>query len=213
MPTSNFMANAQVSVVNAWNDSFYPSNAVGNQPIRFSEDSYPFILSAWYAATDRLSFTAAYSYASNFIDQDITVGYRGPTSPGSPFETTPWSYQGKNQLLSFSTNYAWTPSINLIGGAEWDRGANFFDVPPMTDSVILSAGPPVVLNGPGDWSQLPYYSAVRVSTVRLTAGIDWQPWQHMTLYSRYIYFDWNDLSQGVYTGQSHMLLAGASWLW
>jgi hypothetical protein len=212
MPSTNFMATAQVSLVNSSNNSFYPSKAVGNRPIHFTEQDYPFITTLWYAPTDRLSLTGAYSYSSNVVNQDITVGFRGPESPGSPFETVPWNYKGDNHLVSFNATYAWTPTVNLLGGVEWDRGSNGFGVPPMTDPIVLSATP-VILGGPPNWTQLPGFSAVKVQTVRLTAGADWQPHQQITLYSRYIYFDWNDLSQGTYTGTSHMLLAGASLLW
>jgi hypothetical protein len=65
---------------------------------------------------------------------------------------------------------------------------------------------------PPNWTQLPSFSAVEVQTVRLTAGADWQPRPYTTLYTRYIFFDWDDLSQGTYTGNSHMVLAGASLL-
>lgn len=210
-PTYNFMVNAQFSVINSWNHSFYPSNAVDNRPIRFSEDDYPYIISLWYAPTERWSLSAAYANFTNFIDQDITVGFRGPETGGSPFETTPWSYQGENSLVSLSSTYAWSPTVNLLGGVEWNGGSNYFDAPPMDDAIVL--GPPVSLNGPGDWSTLPLYSALRVETWRVTAGIDWQPRRHFTLYTRYVYFDWNDLSQGTYTGDAHMVLAGGSLLY
>jgi hypothetical protein len=205
MPASNFMANAQFSVQESWNHSFYPSNAVGNQPIRFDEQSYPFVVTLWYAPTHRLSLTGAYAYSSNFIDQDITVGFRGPETSGSPFETVPWDYQGENDLISLNATYAWTPCVNLLSGIEYNWGSNYFDVPPLTDPAI----PPVP---PTNWSQLPSFSAVEVQTVRLTAGADWQAYRDTTLYARYIYFDWDDLSQGTYTGNSHMVLAGASLL-
>jgi hypothetical protein len=43
--------------------------------------------------------------------------------------------------------------------------------------------------------------------------MDWQPREQVTLYARYVYFDWDDLSQGTYTGNTHMVLAGTSILW
>jgi hypothetical protein len=209
-PTPNFVANAQFNLVNSWNTSFYPSAAPINLPIRFVEDSYPFVVTVWHAPTDRLSLTGAYAYSSNFIDQDITIGFRGPDFPGSPFETVPFSYEGENHLISLSATYAWTPTVNLLGGVEWNRGSNFFDVPPLADPVVLPGG---IIGGAPNWSQLPSFSAVRAQTVRLTAGIDWQPYPRMELYSRYVLFDWDDLSQGTYTGITHMVLAGASYLW
>lgn len=206
MPSTNFMANAQFSLVSRWNDSLYPSRPPAvTAPIRFTEHDYPFVGTLWYAPTERLSLTGAYAYSSNYIDQDITVGFRGPDFPGSPFETVPWNYQGENHLISLSGTYAWSPCVNLLAGAEWNRGINSFDVPPMVDPTIPAGVP--------NWSQLPGFSYVRVETLRLTAGADWQPYDHITLYTRYVYFDWDDLSQGTYTGLAHMVLAGASVVW
>lgn len=211
-PTDNLMATVQLGYLNASNNSFYPSNAVNNLPIDFEENNFPLMGTIWWSPTERWSLTAAYAYFTNFIDQDITVGFRGPESPGSPFETTPWNYQGENQMVSLSSTYALTPCVNLIGGMEWNRGRNDFNPPPMTDSILLPGNPPVI-NGPGDWSTLPTYSSVLANTVRFTGGVDWQPFHHTTLYARYVYYGWDDLSQGTYTGRANMVLAGAQVIW
>lgn len=191
-PTSNFMTTTQVDFVNSWNDSEYAN---------FSENNYPINITAWYAPTNRLSLTGGYAYFSNWIDQDITLGFTTPDVLPPPVvtETTNWSYWGENHLVSFSANYAVTQNVQLIGGYEWDRGTNTFLVPPSP------AG--------ADWSLLPSFANVVVETQRLTTGIDYQPMCNTNLYFRYVYFDWDDRSANLYSGTSHMFLAGATRTW
>lgn len=191
-PTSNFMTTSQVSIVNSWNDSQYAD---------FVENNYPMSFTAWYAPTSRWSFTGGYAYYSNWIDQDITLGFTVPDVPPPPVvtETTRWSYAGENHLISFSAHYAWNDNVQLMGGYEYDRGTNTFVVPPSP------AG--------ADWSLLPSLSDVIVETQRLTAGIDYQPMRNTDLYFRYIFFDYNDISSNLYSGTSNMFLAGATRTW
>jgi hypothetical protein len=205
-PVENTSATAQVSLVNSWHQSQFAN---------FSEDSYPFYLTIWHAPTQRLSLTGGYSYFSNWIDQDITLGFAVPTVP-PPLqtftETTRWSYSGENHLINLSANYAWTETVHLVGGYEWNRGTNVFSVPPST------ATPPA------DWSLLPSLADVIIETQRVTLGADWQPYNYLTVYARYIFYDWNDVSSrapaplpgwltGNDSGTAHMALAGASVIW
>jgi hypothetical protein len=191
-PYSNFMTTAQVSSINSWNDSEFAN---------FVEDDYPIMLSAWYAPTHRLSFTGGYAYFSNFIDQDITLGFTVPNVPVPPVvtETTRWDYWGENHLFSFNANYALTKNVQLIGGYEFNRGSNTFMVPPSP------AG--------ANWSALPSIADVIVETQRLTTGLDWQPYCDMNIYVRYIFFDYDDISSDLTSGTAHMGLAGVTRTW
>jgi hypothetical protein len=188
-PTGNFMATAQFSFVNRWHESEFAN---------FTEDDYPFMLTTWYAPTDRLSLTGGYSYYSNWIDQDITLGFTVPNVPVPPLrtETTRWSYAGENHLLSLNANYLLTANVQLVGGYEYNHGSNVFAVP------ASPAG--------ANWSLLPSLADVVVQTQRVTAGVDWQPYASTNVFVRYIYFDYNDLGAGYDSGTSHMALAGAS---
>lgn len=183
-PTPVFMATALFGVENSWNHSAYAN---------FDEDNYPITCTLWYAATDRLSLTGGYAYFSNWIDQDITIGFRT-----NPTETTQWGYGGKNNLFSIGANYAWTPSTQLVGGIQWDRGSNVFSVPPST------AG--------ADWSLLPFLSDVVVETTRINVGIDHQFAPAVAGYFRYNYFDYKDLSGNLTSGTTNMFLAGFTML-
>jgi hypothetical protein len=186
------MTTTQFSFINSWHQSEFAN---------FNEDDYPIVLTAWYAPTPRLSFSGGYSYSSNWIDQDITLGFTVPTVPVPPLrtETTRWSYGGQNHLVSFNASYAWTPEVQLVGGYEWNRGSNVFEVPPSP------AG--------ADWSLLPFLADVIVETQRLNTGVDWQVYRDTNLYMRYVLFDYNDLSAGLYSGTAHMALAGATRTW
>lgn len=191
-PSSDFMATAQFSIVNSWQHS---------QFARFDENSYPMVFTLWHAPTDRLSLTAGYAYFSNWIDQDTTLGFTVPNAPVPPLrtETTPWSYDGQNHLVSLNANYAWTSTVSLVGGMEWNRGTNVFSIP------ASPAG--------ADWSLVPSLAGVIVETQRYTAGFDWMPYNNVNFYARYVYFDYQDNSRTYDSGTSHMALAGSSIVW
>jgi hypothetical protein len=191
-PAQNFMMTGQVSVVNAWHHSEFAN---------FEEDNYPIVLTAWYAPTNRLSLSGGYAYFTNWIDQDITLGFTTPGVPVPPVrtETTRWGYGGKSHVLSFNGNYALTSTVGLVAGYEYCRGSNAFSVP------ASPAG--------ADWSALPSFADVLVDTQRVTVGSDWQPADNMTVFARYILFDWDDIAANLDSGTAHMGLAGASLLW
>jgi hypothetical protein len=191
-PASNFVTSTQVSFINSWHDSEFAN---------FTEDDYPIVFTVWYAPTQRLHWTGGYAYYSNWIDQDITLGFTVPSVPVPPVrtETTRWSYGGENHLFNISANYAWSECVQLVAGYEYNRGTNVFAVPPSP------AG--------ADWSLLPFFADVIVETQRITAGVDWQPHKHTNVYLRYIYFDYADISAGLTSGTAHMALAGATRTW
>jgi hypothetical protein len=191
MPAANFMTTTQFNIVNRWHRSAFAD---------FDEEDYPVQFTTWYAPTHRLSFTGGYAFYSNWIDQDITLG----ANRGDPteIETTRWDYEGENHLVSVGANYAWTRNIQLVGGYEFNRGSNTFDIPVS----------PHAANGV-DWTTVEQVADVIVETNRLTAGMDWQPTRDMNVYLRYIYFDYDDISEGLYSGTAHMALAGATRTW
>jgi hypothetical protein len=190
-PAANFMTTAQFSAINSWHRSEFAN---------FSEDDYPIVFTVWYAPTCRLSLTGGYAFYSNSIDQDITLG----ANRGDPaeIETTRWDYNGENHLVSLGANYAWSPRVQLIGGYEFNRGSNTFNVP-------IS---PHAADGV-DWSTVEDVAGVIVETHRVTAGVDWQPYHKTNVYLRYILFDYDDIAHGEDSGIAHMVLAGATRTW
>ncbi|MBI3466137.1 MAG: hypothetical protein HY000_24245 [Planctomycetes bacterium] len=191
-PASNFLATTQFGIVNRFNDSQFAD---------FTENDYPIVCTAWYAPCERLSLSGGYAFNSNWIDQDITLGFTVPGVPVPPLrtETTRWSYGGTNHLFNVGASFAWTPCLHLVGGYEWDRGSDVFSVP------ASPAG--------ADWSLLPSLSDVVVKTQRLTAGVDWKPYHNMGVYFRYVYFDYEDISAGLDSGTAHMFLGGLTAAW
>jgi hypothetical protein len=177
--------------VNSWHRSEFAN---------FTEDSYPLVFTVWYAPTCRLSLTGGYAFYSNWIDQDITLG----ANRGNPaqVETTRWDYSGENHLVSLGSSYAWSPCVQLIGGYEFNRGSNTFDIP-------IS---PHVADGV-DWSTVESVADVIVETHRITTGVDWQPYKKTNVYLRYIFYEYEDVSAGLYSGTAHMALAGATRTW
>jgi hypothetical protein len=190
-PTANFMTTAKVDLVNSWHRSEFAN---------FDEDTYPTMVTVWYAPTHRLSLTGGYAFYSNWIDQDITLGaFRGDPAQT---ERTRWDYDGENHLVSLNANYALTPCVQLISGYEFNRGSNTFNIP-------IS---PHAADGV-DWTTVEQVADVIVETHRVTAGVDWQPYRDTNLYFRYIFYDWQDISAGFDSGTAHMALAGATRTW
>jgi hypothetical protein len=187
-PDPTFMASAQFSVMNSWHDSEFAD---------FTEQNYPFFLTLWYGPSQRWSVTGGYGYMSNSIDQDITLGYRFNVADQT--ETTRWDYNGESHVFSLNGVYNLTPDVHLVAGYEWVSGTNVFSVPPSP------AG--------ADWSQLPFFSDIDVDTQRWTAGMDWRAYRDMSVYFRYIYFDYNDPANVFEDGTAHMALAGADYIW
>jgi hypothetical protein len=187
-PDPTFMASAQFSVMNSWHDSEFAD---------FTETSYPFFLTLWYSPTQRWSVTGGYGFYSNAIDQDITLGFFHDAAGQT--ETTRWDYNGEYHVFSLNGAYSLTAAVQLVGGYEWVSGTNAFSVPPSP------AG--------ANWSALPFFSDINVDTQRFTAGMDWRAYRDMSVYFRYIYFDYNDAASGFEDGTTHMALAGTDYIW
>jgi hypothetical protein len=187
-PAQNFMASAQVSIVNSFNHTFYSPN-VGDNKINFTENSYPFVCTIWYAPTDRLSLTGGYANFTSWIDQDVAIGFRQ-----NPLDMLQSNYRGKSELVTLQATYAWSPCLKFIGGFEWNRGRNVFSL-----SQSMTGA---------DFSQLPSFSDVIVETTRFIAGVDYQFRPKVSCYFRYNYFDFADKTQDFNSGTAHFFLGG-----
>jgi hypothetical protein len=176
--------------------------------IDFDEESYPITMTAWWAPTCKLSMTAGVAYLTNWIDQNITLGNDfvvDPTDPGRLLNpvTGRWDYGGHATVLSYSVDYAWKPNLRLIAGYEYTRSENGFSDPGYIG--VDGAGDPAFVD-----PNLGQYSRVLVETQRITVGADWkpEPKSPMSVYARYIMFDYEDKTQSYNSGLAHMALAG-----
>jgi hypothetical protein len=185
-PLSNLMFSAQVGLQNSWNQTRYSN---------FSQNNYPVNVTAWYAPTPRWSLSAGYSYFSNWIDQDITFGYRGVDEP-PPAETLRVGYNGHTHMTNIGTQYQWNERLTLMGGFIWNNGSNIFTVPPSQTGA--------------DWSNLGTYSAVVAETIRYQTGLDYLLTRNVSTYVRFNWFTFNDLSQNRNSGDAYFILAGLS---
>ena len=111
------------------------------------------------------------------------------------------NYAGETHVVTLGANYALTETVKLVGGYEWNHGTNAFTNPISTTGANWSLG-----------DGLASYSDVLVETQRWTAGVDWEPYRNISLYSRYNYFDYNDLSANLTSGAAHMLLTGVTYI-
>jgi len=191
-PTNNLLLSASFWIQNAYNRS---------EVANFDEDSYPIILSGWYAPNERWSFTGGYATFSNWIVQDITLGRENGGGNEFPAFTAPWRYAGRADVLNGGVNFAWTCRTTLVGGVEYVRSRNVItDVPSSPEA--LAAGNP--------YTDMPSYSQVRVNTWRLTAGVDYELSQYMNTFVRYNFLDYDDRAMPYNAGQAHMVMGGLS---
>ncbi len=183
-PASNLLLSARVSLQNTWLRSAYA---------RFDENNFPFLLTAWYAPTNKLSLSAGYAYFTNWINQDINFGYRGLDQPPSA-ETIPTTFQGGSQVLNVGGRYQWSDRLLFTGGLVWNYGSNVYSVGQSQTGA--------------DWSSIPFYSNVIVQTMRYQAGLDYQLAPNILCYFRFNYFDFDDRTQDVNSGTSRFFLGG-----
>ncbi len=180
IPTDNLIATANLGLENRSNNSSIAS---------FNEDNYPLTFSLWYAPTVRWSFSAGYSYLSNWIDQEI---YFPSDTPGvEPYDRRTWSYGGTGQVVNVGGSYAWTPDLSLSGGIEFVSARN-----------AISPLEP--------WPDLPQYFDVVVNRTRVTGGVDWTLGSGVSAYFRYVFDDYQDRSVSYNSGLAHMVLTGFS---
>ena len=134
-------------------------------------------------------------YYTNWIDQDITIGFREQVPPGTRFPafTEQWEYTGRAQVYNVGTSFAYTPNVILKGDVEWVRGKNQFVAPSPAGT---------------DLASLPFFSNVIVETTRISAGVDWSLTDRIDTYFRYIYFDYDDESAALNSGTAHFFLSG-----
>jgi hypothetical protein len=186
-PAYNFLLSASIGIDNHHHSSPYAY---------FDEDSYPFVITAWYAPTTRWSLSAGYANFSNFIFQDITIGTDHPIHGGGVelADTTLWDYRSTADVVNLGASYAATERLRLSGSVEYVRGQDIFtdpSIPGVLDLQYLSAA-----------------SDVLVETWRLALGIDYWLARGVSCYFHYNYFDYGDKSVDYNSGTGNMFLGG-----
>ena len=92
-------------------------------------------------------------------------------------------------MVSFGSDYACSENLLFLTGVEFVNSRDAFD----------SLEP---------WPDLPFYSDVNVDRTRITAGVDWQAYDEISTYLRYIFEDYEDRSVDYNSGTAHMVLTG-----
>jgi len=173
-PVDHFLLSTTIGLENRWNKS---------QVADFSQDSYPIVLTAWYAPATRWSVSGGLAFFSSWIDQDITLGQLSTPA------TTRFGYGSQSDVVNLGTTYAWSDRLTLTGGFEFVRGRD-------------RLAPPSIR------PDLPQFSNVVVEVTRWTAGLDYRLGHGMSGYLRYQYFDYSDETQAFNSGTTNMILGG-----
>ena len=185
-PMSNLLLSVRAEIQATSNSSHYAN---------FAENNYPVLCTIWYAPTPKLSLSAGYSYFSNWVNQDVTMGFRGLDEP-PPAETIRVGYNGQTQVVNVGGRYAWSEKLSLSAGLFWTDGYNVFNMGQSQTGA--------------NWSQLPLYSDVRAVSTRYQGGFDYRLSKKVSCYFRVNVFDYQDQSQGTGSGLSYFFLGGLS---
>ena len=185
-PLSNLLLSARAEMQTTWHLSRYAN---------FAENNYPVLCTLWYAPTPKLSLSTGYSYFSNWVNQDVTLGFRDASEPPAG-ETLRFGYKGQTQVINFGGRYAWTQKLLLSGGIFFTDGLNAFSVPPSQTGA--------------NWSSMPVYSNVATESIRYQGGLDYALTRRLSANFRVNVTNYLDKSQGVGTGTSYFFMLGLS---
>jgi hypothetical protein len=183
---------------------------------RFNQNGYPWMVSAWYAPTNKLSLTAGYAELTSWIDQDITLGsqarYGAAGGPHvgewevGPSFVAPWRYTGKSEVLNLGAAYAFTERLTLSGGLEYVHGFNGVSTPPSP----LDQRPNLTTFTPSPYTEISAASRVNINTYRLSAGVDYWLRDGITVFGRYNFYEYDDITAAYNSGTAHMFLGGVT---
>jgi hypothetical protein len=223
-PTDNFLVNASIGIDKRRHHSFHDNvnnafNVFQTNPREtdFDEDSYPIVISAWYAPTCKWSLSGGYATFSNTIDQLITLGDQyndGVYNPGarnynepSPYQSR-WRYNGQSQVVNLGAAYAYSQRLKVLGGWEYTWSRNAINAAPAPATAFDNPGAAVVVVP--NWTAIPGLSTVQMQTTRMTAGVDYLLRERVTVYGRYVYYDYRDQTLGLVSGTTNGFLGGIS---
>lgn len=219
-PASNFSLtlDQNIELRRTYNDN--TAAATGNV-VDFHEQSYATTLTMLYAPTCRLSLVTSVSVYSDWINQNMFLGddYIDPEDPvppknaKMPLAIQPTYYAGKSQLFNFNANYKLTDNTRLILGYQFVHGSNQFNMlsnPSFAFSPSLSTSEPKT---PLTFSDLAQFSATRMDTNKVTAGIGWRIRPRATFNVYYNLFSYIDETNAANTGMAHQVNTSLACIW
>ena len=218
-PTGNFSITLDQNIEVGQTRKDHSAVAEGNL-VDFREQSYATTLTASYAPTHKLSMIVSVSFYSDWINQNVFLGddYVDPESPlppgaKMPLATQPTYYAGRSELFNVYLNYKLTDNTRLTLGYQFVHGSNQLNMsanPTFGFNPALSTSEP---KGPITFTDLAQFSAVRVDTNKITAGIIWRPRPRMTLGVHYDFFAFTDETNSSNSGVAHQFNANLTYFW
>ena len=192
----SFMLNATVFLETASNNGPYA---------QLDSNSFPYVLSAWWAPTSQWSLNAGFAEMDNWIDQQVVQSSLASNTAGttgaSPY-FIPATFNNRSDVVNLGTRYAWSPKLSTCATFEYVHGVNASNITP-----------------PAGYN-LGQYSLVYSETYRVTLGVDYILGPRITTFARYNYIIFDDLvppftpatagqtnTNG--SGQANMFLVGA----
>ncbi len=156
------------------------------------EDQWEYGLSLWYVPLERLTLTGGYTLAKNNVNSFGALKTYHLNGAEGLFEYSDIPYDSRSQTWSLSAAYKLTAQINLTGDVAYiDSIADF-------DKHV-------------DGRNIGEFSDLSIGQVQTSVGVVYAYNKHLSLYSRYMYREYNDHDQNYFDGHFNMLTVGASW--
>lgn len=219
-PASNFSLtlDQNIDVGRTYTDN--TAAAEGNI-VNFHEQSYATTLTMLYAPTSKLSLVTSFSVYSDWINQNMFLGddYIDPEDPvppknaKMPLAIQPTYYAGKSELFNFNLNYKLTDNTRLTLGYQFVHGSNQFNMlsnPSFAFSPSLSTSEPKT---PITFADLGQFSATRMDTNKVIAGIGWRIRPRATFNVYYNLFSYIDETNAANTGIAHQVNTSLTCIW
>ena len=156
------------------------------------EDRFEYVFSFWYVPFERLTLAGSYTVSTTDVSSFGTLKTYHLRGAESLFKYDDFPYNGRTQSWHLSATYLLTPRVSVSGDVSWIDSIGDFDKRVSGRNI-------------GNFSDL------SIGQVETSVGISYAVTTRLTLYSKYMYREYNDRETSYYDGQINMISVGASW--
>ena len=156
------------------------------------EDRCEYVFSFWYAPFERLTLSGAYTVSTTDVNSFGALKTYHLRGPESLFKYDDFPYDGRTQSWHLSATYLLTPRVSVTGDVSWIDSIGDFDKRV-------------------DGRNIGGFSDLSIGQVETSLGITYACTTRLTMYSKYMYREYNDHETSYYDGQINMISVGARW--
>jgi hypothetical protein len=156
------------------------------------EDRLEYVFSFWYVPLERLTLAGSYTLSKTDVNSFGALKTYHLRGAKSLYEYDDFPYDGRTQSLSLSATYLLTPRVSVSGDVTWIDSIGDFDKHV-------------------DGRNIGGFSDLSIGQIETSLGVSYACTTQLTLYSKYMYRQYNDHETNYYDGKINMISVGASW--